>query len=51
MEKLYKLTEEDIDLIKNKIFHNYKSKIEEKNYKDIINNFLNNFEMKCFCFK
>ena len=47
MEKLYKLTEEDINLIKNEIFHNYKSKIEEKNYKDIINNFLNNFKMKC----
>jgi hypothetical protein len=47
MEKLYKLTEEDINLIKNEIFHNYKSKIEKKNYEDIIINFLNNFEMKC----
>ena len=29
------------------IFHSYKSKIEEKNYEDIIINFLNNFEIKC----
>jgi len=47
MEKLYKLTEEDINLIKNEIFHNYKSVIEKRNYEDIIINFLNNFEMKC----
>ena len=38
MEKLYKLTEEDINLIKNEIFHNYKSVIEKRNYEDIIIN-------------